>query len=186
MTGMTNPIRPLAGFTLAILIVLMDQLSKWYVFERLLAPVSENPRAPLGLMDWTAAAPERLPFTSMEVTPFFNIVSVWNFGVSFGMFRSDTPYLLIGLAAIISVLFGIWLTRAENKAQVIALGMAIGGAVGNVIDRLRFGAVADFLDFHAFGWHYPAFNVADSCITLGIALLALDALFWAPKRKSDS
>jgi signal peptidase II len=70
----------------------------------------------------------------------------------------------------------VWLRKAETRTLAVALGLVIGGAVGNVIDRLRFGAVFDFLDFHALGWHWPAFNLADSAISVGVGLLLIDTL----------
>jgi lipoprotein signal peptidase len=69
------------------------------------------------------------------------------------------------------------MTRAENRATALALGAVVGGAVGNVIDRVRFGAVADFLDAHAWGWHWYVFNVADAAIVIGVLTLVADALF---------
>ena len=87
------------------------------------------------------------------------------------------PILLIALALVISVALLIWLWRVENRLVAVAIGMVLGGALGNVIDRFRFQAVVDFLDFHAFGYHWPAFNVADSAISIGVGLLLYDALF---------
>lgn len=115
-----------------------------------------------------------------EVTPFFNFVIVWNTGVSFGMLQSRSslaPLLLSGLALVIVVALFVWLRRAENRLIAIALGLVIGGALGNTFDRLTFGAVIDFLDFHAAGYHWPAFNVADSAIVVGVAALLYDGLF---------
>ncbi|MEM9683195.1 MAG: signal peptidase II, partial [Pseudomonadota bacterium] len=111
-------------------------------------------------------------------------VLVWNRGVSFGMFGTDSPWgpvLLSALALIISACLVIWLRRVEERFLAAAIGFVLGGALGNVIDRLQYGAVADFLDFHAFGYHWPAFNVADSAITVGVVLLLYDSLFPARK-----
>lgn len=120
-----------------------------------------------------------------EILPFFNLVHVWNRGISFGLFNNDHSgaWLLAGMALVITAAFTVWLWRVDHRGLAIALGAVIGGALGNVIDRFRFGAVVDFLDFHAFGWHYPAFNVADSAVVLGIAYIILDGLFWEPRRK---
>jgi signal peptidase II len=96
------------------------------------------------------------------------------------MFNTDSTYgplLLTGLAIVIVIALCIWLWRADTKGVACALGLVIGGAVGNVIDRVRFGAVVDFLDVHAFGYHWPAFNVADSAICVGAAILILESLF---------
>ncbi len=178
-------LKRLIGYALIADILIIDQLSKWMVLEWAIRPHIQPEAPSLGFFDWITST-NRLPFTSIEVTPFFNIVMVWNQGISFGLFQSDTPYFLIGLALAISALFGVWLSRATGWLQAISLGLVIGGAIGNVLDRLRFGAVADFLDFHALGWHYPAFNVADMCIVIGIALLVFDGLFLEAKREKNT
>lgn len=146
------------GLILAALVVALDQATKWWVLDGLMNPV---PRL-------------------IEVTGFFNLVLVWNPGVSFGMFHNDTdwgPYVLSLGALAVAGFLGHWLWTAERRLHALALGMIIGGAVGNVVDRLRFGAVVDFLDFHYAGWHFWAFNVADSGISVGVALLLIDGLF---------
>ncbi|MBL8805283.1 MAG: signal peptidase II [Rhodospirillales bacterium] len=115
---------------------------------------------------------------SVRVLPFFNLVVVWNYGVSFGMFNtgsSSSAYLFAGLALAIVLGLVWWMRNAENLTVAVALGLVVGGAIGNVVDRLRFGAVFDFFDFHVAGWHWPAFNVADSGITIGVAILFWDA-----------
>ena len=116
------------------------------------------------------------------VTPFFNVVIVWNTGVSFGLLQSGSslaPLLLSGLALAIVTALAVWLRRAENRLVASALGLVIGGALGNTFDRLVFGAVLDFLDFHVAGYHWPAFNVADSAIVVGVIALLYDGLFRA-------
>ncbi len=145
------------GLLVALPVILLDQLTKWWILTDLLYPPK-----------------------TLTVTGFFNLVLVWNRGVSFGMFDSHSrwgPILLIALALVISVALLIWLWRVENRLVAVAIGMVLGGALGNVIDRFRFQAVVDFLDFHAFGYHWPAFNVADSAISIGVGLLLYDALF---------
>jgi signal peptidase II len=145
------------GLLVAVPVVLLDQLTKWLV----LADLTDAPR-------------------TVVVTGFFNLVLVWNRGVSFGMFNADStwgPTILAGVAVVISVCLVIWLRRVTSPLVATAIGLVLGGAIGNVIDRARFGAVVDFLDFHAFGYHWPAFNVADSAITVGVALLLYDSLF---------
>lgn len=115
----------------------------------------------------------------LAVTPFFNLAPAWNRGVSFGFLAHGSewaPWLLAGLAVAIAVFLLRWLSRAETTWVAVALGLVLGGAVGNAIDRVRFGAVVDFLDFHAFGWHFWAFNLADSAITVGAAGLVLTSL----------
>ena len=116
----------------------------------------------------------------VEVQPFFNLVTVWNYGASFGMFNRGSrtgSAVFVVLAVIIVSALVVWLRKAETRTLAVALGLVIGGAAGNVIDRLRFGAVFDFLDFHALGWHWPAFNLADSAISVGVGLLLIDTLF---------
>ena len=119
------------------------------------------------------------PFQGVSVTPFLNLVVVLNTGISFGLFASEgelARYLLVALALIVSIILMRWLASSTNRFVCAALGMIIGGAFGNVIDRLVHKAVVDFLDFHLYGWHWPAFNVADSAITIGVALFVLASL----------
>ena len=136
------------------IVLILDHLTKWLIREVVL--------------DGTRY---------IEITGFFNLVEVWNRGVSFGLFASSspwTPVLLSALAIGISIVLLVWLRKAETLLLSIALGIVIGGAVGNVIDRILWGHVFDFLDFHIAGYHWPAFNVADSAITIGVALILID------------
>jgi signal peptidase II len=170
----------LGYFGLALFMLIADQISKWWITEQTIKPALGADNS-YGLLDWYAMASEQLPFTAIEVLPFFNIVMVWNRGVSFGMLTQDTAlgsWLLVGLSAIITLWFVIWLFTAQARLQKTAIALVIGGAIGNSIDRIRFNGVIDFLDFHAFGWHYPAFNVADSCIVVGVVMLMIYALFF--------
>ncbi len=144
------------GIVLALLITVLDQISKWWILADVMSPP-----------------------TVIKLTPFFNLVLVWNRGVSFGILNQSSawvPWLLSALAAAICVGLFIWLRRAENRRLAAALGLIIGGALGNLVDRLRFGAVVDFLDVHAGGYHWPAFNVADAAITVGVGVLLIDSL----------
>lgn len=114
------------------------------------------------------------------VTPFFSLVLVWNRGISFGLFDDageGTRWILVAVAAVICVVLALWLRRAETVLAATGIGLVIGGAVGNVIDRVRLGAVVDFVDLHGWGWHWPAFNVADAAITVGVVALLADSLF---------
>lgn len=121
------------------------------------------------------------------VLPFFNLVLVWNPGISFGIFQNHDgvagPWVLTGLALLIVSLLIFWLVRTPRRRQQWALLTVIAGALGNVIDRILYGAVVDFLDFHLFGYHWPAFNVADICVVAGIAFLVIDSLFFEPRDK---
>lgn len=143
------------GLVLAVITIILDQISKWLI------------------MDMVLKAPRLI-----EITGFFNIVWVENRGVSFGTFNDGTvpPWGLMVLSLVIAVILTLWLRRTDSLLLGSALGMVIGGAIGNVIDRARFGFVFDFLDFHVAGWHWPAFNVADSAIVIGVGLMFLDSL----------
>src|SRR5690606_16310794 len=115
---------------------------------------------------------------SESVAGPLRLTMVWNRGVSFGLFRADqdlTRWLLTGFSLVVAVILTIWARRADRRLLAVALGLVIGGAIGNAIDRARFGAVADFIDVSQlyFPW---VFNVADSGITVGVALLLLDSL----------
>jgi signal peptidase II len=128
----------------------------------------------------TLAGQGRVP-----VTEFFNLVLVWNTGVSFGMFRSGGEvgrWLLTGLALAITCVLLFWLRRERRLWPRLAIWLIIAGALGNVVDRIRFGAVVDFLDFHLFGYHWPAFNIADSVIVVGAVLLVVDSLFGGGRK----
>jgi len=138
-----------------------DQLTKWWILEIVMTP----PRV-------------------IEVTSFFNLVLVWNNGVSFGLFNNDSPYnqyILSALAVAICIGLFFWMRKENDKLLVVAFACIIGGAIGNVIDRLRFGAVTDFLDVHAAGYHWPAFNIADAGVVIGATLMVVDSLFRARK-----
>lgn len=112
------------------------------------------------------------------VTPFLKLVLTCNTGVSFGILNSTgvSSLLFALVAAAIVALLVVWLARVRATFLALAIGLVIGGALGNVIDRLRFGAVIDFLYFHAGSWYWPAFNLADSAICLGVAAMLLDGL----------
>lgn len=171
-------LKQIIGFSLVLDIIIIDQIVKWVIMEGVF---KENG---IGLIDWIVEAPERLPFMRMEILPFFNLVMVWNEGVSFGLFSEAMTGILILVALLISAGLSVWLLRTKLWHEAIPLGMIIGGAIGNTIDRFRFGAVADFFDFHFSGWHYPAFNIADISITLGVAFLILGSLLLESKKES--
>lgn len=155
------------GVVIAALVLILDQISKWYVVEVVMRPDA--------VADTPYFAPHAIP-----ITPFFNVVMAWNRGVSFGIFNNDGPHnawLLTSLSLIIVVALLVWMARTREPVLRFAIGLIVGGALGNAIDRIRFGAVADFLDLHVAGYHWPAFNVADIGISLGAVLLVADALF---------
>ena len=145
------------GLGLATLVAALDQLSKWFIVAQIMNPPVQ-----------------------IEVTSFFNLVLAYNRGISFGMFAAGSElgkWMLVGLALVISGFLLRWLFQSSRPYSIIALGLILGGAVGNVIDRVLVGAVVDFLDFHAFGTHWPAFNVADTTIFLGAAGLIFESFF---------
>lgn len=152
------------GLILAAATFLLDQLAKWLI----LAVVMDPP-------------------VTIPLTGFFDLVLAWNRGVSFSLFSSDwpaAPYVLAGFAGAVAIALGLWLRKAPNRWVAAGLGLVIGGALGNAFDRLRFGAVVDFLHFHWDIHYFPAFNLADTAITTGVGLLLIDALFgklWQPK-----
>ena len=143
-----------AWFALAATIVVADRVSKWVVLERFV----------LG---------ERV-----EVTDFFNLVLVFNRGAAFS-FLADASGWQTGLFAAIAILaaliVSVLIVRSpERRLLCIGLALILGGALGNLVDRLLYGHVVDFVDLHAFGWHWPAFNLADSGITVGAGLVILE------------
>lgn len=124
---------------------------------------------------------------SIELTSFFNLVFVYNPGAAFS-FLSDAGGWQRWFFVVLALAVSGWLTllirqHAVERLLPLAAALILGGALGNVIDRIRFGAVVDFVDVHAAGWHWPAFNVADSAISLGVALLIWQQLFHAEKEK---
>jgi signal peptidase II len=154
------------GLIIAGVVFVLDQISKWLI----LGPARFSPPGCL-----EAGFGCRF----IELTPIFDLQMVWNRGVSFGLLRADSDIMrwgLVMLSLVISAIFVSWLRTASNRLTGVALGLVIGGALGNVIDRIRFGAVADFFDFSGLGFVW-VFNVADAAITVGAILLAFDMLF---------
>jgi signal peptidase II len=146
------------GFFVAAVIVLLDQLSKLALLRH---------------FGETGCARHQ-----QTVTPFLDLVLTCNAGVSFGLFnRTGLSSLVFALAAAaIVIVLAIWLNRVRTNFLAVAIGLIIGGAIGNVIDRLRLGAVVDFLYFHAGTWYWPAFNLADSAICLGVGAMLIDGM----------
>ncbi len=124
----------------------------------------------------------------IKISDFFSLVMVWNRGVSFGMFNSiENPQIILSiLQGGIAIFLCFWLYNNSKKHFTIALGLIIGGAFGNVIDRIIHGAVADFLDFHIANYHWPAFNLADSCVFIGVAILLFDEILFNKKNEKIS
>ena len=146
------------GLATAGVVVILDQLSKTAIL---------------------AFFGERIFGGRETVTSFFNLALTYNRVISFGLFNGgaglNALVFSLAAAAIVAVLI-YWLSRASSPFLAVAIGLIIGGAVGNVIDRLRLGAVVDFLDFHYGALHWPAFNLADSAICIGVGIMLLDGL----------
>jgi signal peptidase II len=152
------------GLIGAAIVIVLDQLSKWWMADKVLADGH-----------------------SITLTSFLDLVVVWNRGVSFGLFNRDwdgAPWALSAVAVAVVILLMVWLTRQKSTVAAGAIGAIIGGAVANVIDRARFGAVFDFIDVHLAGWHWPAFNLADSAISVGVVVLLVDSLWRERQAKS--
>jgi signal peptidase II len=161
------------GLLLAAAVFIADQISKYIILE--IAHFS-----PAGCLEAGFGC------RFIEVSPIFDLHMVWNRGVSFGMLRADSGlgrWGLVALSFVISGVFVWWLKGSVRKLTATALGLVIGGALGNVIDRIRFGAVADFFDFNGL-WFPWVFNVADSAITVGAGLLLLDFLLHGEDKKA--
>ena len=112
-----------------------------------------------------------------EILPFFDVVMVWNYGISYGLLFSTNPMTrwLLALAAVGVTTFLVWWLRSVKDLRLAAaIGLIIGGALGNVVDRIAYGAVADFFLLHAFGYNWYVFNIADMAVVGGVALMALD------------
>ena len=127
----------------------------------------------------------------MKVTPFFDLVLAWNVGISFGWFQSDSAWAQIGLMAVKAVavvVLAIWMARSRTLLATIALGLIIGGAIGNSIDRFAYGAVVDFALFHlqigGKTYHWYVFNLADVAIVAGVAALLYDSFLGVPAAKA--
>ena len=149
------------GFGIAALVFLLDQLTKYWILA-------------------IVRLPER---GSIDVLPIFRLTYVENIGVSMGMLNAYTPvarWFLVAVTAAIAAAVAVWITREKARADVIALGLILGGALGNIVDRIRFGYVVDFLHFFWGEHSFWVFNVADAAISTGVLLLLSRALM-APK-----
>lgn len=157
---MTSPLR--AGIVAAVIALVLDQATKlWllFVFE-------------LGRRG------------AVKVTPFFDLVLAWNTGISYGWFQQDGPVgaaILLGFKVVAVIALAIWMARSKTRLATVGLGLIIGGAIGNAIDRAAYGAVVDFALFHVqwgektLNWY--VFNIADAAIVVGVAALLYDSFF---------
>ena len=149
-------------------VVFLDQISKGYLIYLITGGI------PLHGAAWEIVP---VPYLMAHVTNFFNIVFTWNPGASFSLFRGVgefAPMLIIIATGAIIGFIGYYALRRASANERFPLALILGGAIGNLIDRVRFGAVVDFLDFHIGTLHWPAFNVADICICMGVALYILN------------
>lgn len=159
------------GILFALLLLVADQASKWWILEVVRLPEVRN--IPLVMLGQVG----------------LDLTMVWNRGVTFGLFSGEGAWNHVILALLALVVAGFllrWLARAETRLVTYALGAVIGGAVANVIDRFRFGAVVDFVDVHAWGWHWYVFNLADAAIVCGVLALVADALIRPETQRKEA
>ena len=144
------------GLAIAVVVFAVDQLHKWWM---------------LGPFDIAGRQP-------VTVAPFLDLVLAWNRGISYGWFAQESEagrWALIGLSLVVSAGLWLWLAQARRRIAAVALGLVIGGALGNTMDRVVHGAVADFFLFHGFGFSWYVFNIADSAIVAGVGLLLYES-----------
>jgi signal peptidase II len=159
---------PAAGGLVAIAVVLVDQIAK------------------IGVLSYSNGS----EIGPRPLAPFLDLTLRWNRGISFSLFSSDSASgqtALVALTLAATGLLAWWLFRSRSALSAVGLGLIIGGALGNAIDRIAHGAVIDYLDLHAFGRHFFVFNIADAAINIGVALLILDLLLVtrAPKSRAQ-
>ncbi len=146
------------GFAIALVTVLIDQGYKWWM---------------LNIYDIGSRG-------VVKITPFFDLTLIWNKGISYGLFQQNSDlgrYILIGIILCIMAVLVVWMIRARGFFIAVAMGLVLGGALGNVIDRVVYGAVADFFSFHFWGYYWYVFNLADVWVVAGAVLLLYDAIF---------
>jgi len=125
----------------------------------------------------------------IDITSFFRLVLAHNYGVSFGLFSNESPYTrwaLVALATILTTVIIIWFARQPRLLYAIAFGLIAAGALGNLIDRVLYGFVIDFFHFYWQNYHFPVFNIADSCITIGALFLVYDAVTHRPAKIEEN
>jgi signal peptidase II len=157
----------LGGFLVAALMLAVDQANKLWL---------------LNVFEIEARQP-------VHLAPFFDVVAARNPGISYSLLSAHTPagrWTLLGFTVLATLLIGVWLWRTTTRVVAAALGLIVGGALGNAIDRLSYGWVADFYYFHVGTFHWYVFNLADVAIVTGVGLLLYDAFFLAPRPPSGS
>jgi signal peptidase II len=155
---LTGPLTRL-GLLVAVLVFACDQLSKWWILKI----VNLDEREPI------------------QLTPFLDLAMAWNKGVSYGLLTTHMQGLLVALSLAIAAMLVVWLAKANKPSIAACYGLLIGGALGNALDRVLHGAVADFVHLHWGTWSWYIFNVADIAIVAGVAVLLYDALMGGPK-----
>jgi signal peptidase II len=151
------------GFSIALITLVLDQATKLYTLYVYDLPMKEP----------------------VELNPFVNLIVVWNRGISYGLFQQDGDlgrWVLIIVSIIAAIGLSLWIRRTSAKLLAVSLGLIVGGAIGNVIDRLRYGAVFDFIQFHIGTWDWYVFNVADAAIVAGVVGLLYDSFVLEGRR----
>ena len=163
--GLSSTKQLLALLSIAVLVFVFDQLTKLWIVNHFVYGASE------------------------AVTSFFNLVRVHNFGAAFSFLNNEGGWQRWGFsifAALVSLVILVWITRlsSQQKLEGLALALILGGALGNLYDRVTLGYVVDFLDFHWSNRHFPAFNIADSAISIGAVFILIDSFFKRPETVS--
>jgi signal peptidase II len=151
------------GFSAAVITLVLDQATKLYTLFAFDLPVKEP----------------------VEFAPFINLIVVWNRGISYGLFQQHSElgrWALIVISILASIALSVWIRRTTAKLLAASLGLIVGGAIGNVIDRLAYGAVFDFIQFHIGSWSWYVFNVADAAIVAGVVGLLYDSFVLEGRR----
>lgn len=151
------------GLLITLWIFFLDQVSKFWILK--IVNLDERP--------------------PIQITPFADLAMAWNEGVSYGLLTTHAQGLLVGMSLLISGVLWIWLARAATVLAAASLGLIVGGAMGNALDRLLHGAVADFVHLHWGSWSWYVFNVADIAIVAGVVLLVYDGLWSKPAEKAS-
>ncbi|WP_445501658.1 signal peptidase II [Microvirga sp. G4-2] len=151
------------GFSAALITLILDQATKLYTLFVYDLPLKEP----------------------VEFAPFINLIVVWNRGISYGLFQQDGDmgrWILIVVSILASIGLSLWIRKTKARLLAVSLGLIVGGAIGNVIDRLAYGAVFDFIQFQIGDWSWYVFNVADAAIVAGVIGLLYDSFVLEPRR----
>ncbi|MFO1255176.1 MAG: signal peptidase II [Sphingomonadaceae bacterium] len=158
----------LTGLALAMLVFIADQVSKWWV------------TGPLGLVNEN---------DQIVLTGFFNLTRTSNYGVSMGFLTADSIEMrwgLVAMTAAIALVVFVWMLREKVLGEILPLGLILGGALGNILDRYKLGHVVDFADFHLGAWHFYIFNLADAAISIGVVIILARSFLIREKQATDA